>query len=133
MLGHVILCFCAFLIYCRDGKLLIGGGRSRYLHVWSLESQSLLRVIELPRKVTSVHQLDFLPCRFEVGSDKVSYNLHSFARVRYFTSRTPDNLESSEMAGRTVGEKFKVGEKVWEKLRNLHAYVKTQQQQQLLM
>jgi len=57
----------------RDGKLLIGGGRSRYLHIWSLDTQSLLRVVELPRKVTSVHQLEFLPTSFDAGSNKVCY------------------------------------------------------------
>ena len=61
------------LLCYRDGKLLVGGGRSRFLHVWSLDSQSLLRVIELPRKVTSVHQLDFLPGSFDAGSNKVCH------------------------------------------------------------
>jgi len=68
-----MLYFSERVICCRDGKLLVGGGRSRFLHVWSLDSQSLLRVIELPRKVTSVHQLDFLPTSFDAGSNKVSH------------------------------------------------------------
>ena len=65
------------LLHGRDGKLLVGGGRSRFLHVWSLDSQSLLRVIELPRKVTSVHQVDFLPGSFDAGSNKVCH-VHSY-------------------------------------------------------
>jgi len=56
----------------RDGKLLVGGGRSRLLYVWCLESQSLLRVIELPLKVTSIQQINFLPISFDARSNKVS-------------------------------------------------------------
>ena len=64
----------ADLVVCsRDGKLLIGGGRSRFLHVWSLDTQTLLRVIELPRKVTSVQLLEFLPSSFDAGSNKVCH------------------------------------------------------------
>ena len=65
----------------RDGKLLIGGGRSRYLHIWSLDTQSLLRVVELPRKVTSVHQLEFLPSSFDAGSNKVCHLLSCMSDI----------------------------------------------------
>jgi len=69
------------VLHGRDGKLLVGGGRSRFLHIWSLESQSLLRVIELPRKVTSVHQLDFLPDSFDAGSNKVRHSDVSLCEI----------------------------------------------------
>jgi len=40
--------------------------------VWSLHSRSLLHVVELPRKVVAIQQLDFLPDCFDAGSNKVS-------------------------------------------------------------
>ena len=56
----------------RDSRVLVAGGRSRFVHVWSLESKQLLRVVELPKKVTSVSQLEFLPDSFDAGSNQVS-------------------------------------------------------------
>jgi hypothetical protein len=58
-------------VLIRDGRVLVAGGRSRFIHVWSLESKQLLRVVELPRKVTSVQQLEFLPDSFDAGSNQV--------------------------------------------------------------
>ena len=40
--------------------------------MWSLHSRSLLHVVELPRKVVAIQQLDFLPDCFDAGSNKVS-------------------------------------------------------------
>ncbi|XP_071957436.1 TBC1 domain family member 31-like isoform X2 [Antedon mediterranea] len=54
-----------------DGRLLVAGGKSRFLHVWCLDTHSLMRVIELPTKVHVVKQLQFLPESFDGGSGQV--------------------------------------------------------------
>uniref|UniRef100_A0AAY5K489 TBC1 domain family member 31 n=1 Tax=Esox lucius TaxID=8010 RepID=A0AAY5K489_ESOLU len=51
----------------RDGKTLAAGGRSNLLHLWCLEARQLLRVIQMPPKVRTVRQLDFLPDSFDGG------------------------------------------------------------------
>ncbi|XP_033096364.1 TBC1 domain family member 31-like isoform X1 [Anneissia japonica] len=51
--------------------MLVAGGKSRFLHIWCLDTQSLLRVIELPTKVHVVKQLQFLPESFDGGSGQV--------------------------------------------------------------
>ena len=64
---------CVGLAAARDGRLLVGGGRSRFLHVWALETRSLLRVLELPcRTITAVTQLEFLPDAFDAGANQVT-------------------------------------------------------------
>ena len=62
--------------YIRDGRLLAGGGRSRFLHLWTLDTRNLLRIIELPKKVTTVKQLEFLPDSFDAGANQVSFILN---------------------------------------------------------
>lgn len=51
--------------------MLAAGGRSRYIHLWSLDTRRLLRIIEMPTKVTTVKQLEFLPDSFQDGFDQV--------------------------------------------------------------
>ena len=41
------------------------------LHVWSLESKKLMKILQLPAKVTSVKQLEFLPDSFDGGANQV--------------------------------------------------------------
>ncbi|KAL5021911.1 hypothetical protein ScPMuIL_001066 [Solemya velum] len=55
----------------RDGRMLVAGGRSRFIHVWSLDTQRLMQIVELPNKVTSVKQLQFLSDNFDGGSSQV--------------------------------------------------------------
>ncbi|KAK6174116.1 hypothetical protein SNE40_017453 [Patella caerulea] len=55
----------------RDGRILAAGGKSRYIHLWSLDTRRILRIIELPNKVTSVKQVEFLPDSFHTGVDQV--------------------------------------------------------------
>ena len=64
----------------QDGRLLVAGGRSSYLHVWSMESRQLLRVIQLPPKIRVVKQLVFLPDSFDGGSSEVSLRVGSCER-----------------------------------------------------
>lgn len=58
-------------LFARDGRLLVAGGRSRFIHVWSLDTQRLTQIVELPNKVTSVKQLQFLSDNFDGGSSQV--------------------------------------------------------------
>ena len=61
----------------RDGRILAAGGRSRFIHLWALDTRKLLRIVELPEKVTSVKQLLFLPDNFDGGASQVK----SYARI----------------------------------------------------
>lgn len=55
----------------QDGHVLVGGGRSNFLHVWAMESRQLLRIIQLPQYVRHVKQLIFLPNSYDGGSSEV--------------------------------------------------------------
>ncbi|XP_071092006.1 TBC1 domain family member 31-like [Haliotis cracherodii] len=55
----------------RDGRVLAAGGRSRFVHLWSLDTRRLLRIVELPTKVTSVKYMEFVPDNFQGGVDQV--------------------------------------------------------------
>jgi WD40 repeat protein len=57
----------------RDGRILAAGGRSRFIHLWDLDTHRLLRIVELPTKVTSVKQLSFLPDKFDAGQNQVCF------------------------------------------------------------
>lgn len=69
----------------QDGHVLVGGGRSNFLHVWAMESRQLLRIIQLPQYVRHVKQLIFLPNSYDGGSSEV--------RTRHLCllSPTPDS------------------------------------------
>lgn len=49
--------------------------RSHFLHIWTLESKKLLRIIDLPTKVRVVKHLEFLTDSFDGGSSQVMYIL----------------------------------------------------------
>ncbi|XP_035828505.1 TBC1 domain family member 31 isoform X2 [Aplysia californica] len=55
----------------RDGRYLVAGGRSRFLHLWSLDTRRLIRVIEMPSKVVAIRQLHFLQDKFQSGADQI--------------------------------------------------------------
>jgi hypothetical protein len=57
--------------YFRDGRILAAGGRSRFIHLWALDTRKLLRIVEMPEKVTSVKQVFFLPENFDGGASQV--------------------------------------------------------------
>ena len=50
---------------------MVAGGRSRHLHVWALDTKQMLRILQLPNKVASVKQLEFLPDSFDGGANQV--------------------------------------------------------------
>lgn len=72
--------FISVFVAFRDGRLLAAGGRSRFIHLWDLDTHRLLRIIELPVKVTTVKQLVFLPDNFDAGASQVKYN--SFLKIQ---------------------------------------------------
>uniref|UniRef100_A0A3B3R1C7 TBC1 domain family member 31 n=1 Tax=Paramormyrops kingsleyae TaxID=1676925 RepID=A0A3B3R1C7_9TELE len=55
----------------RDGRILAAGGRSSLLHLWCLDSQQLLRAVQMPSQVRTVRHLEFLPDSFDGGSSQV--------------------------------------------------------------
>ena len=58
----------------RDGRILAAGGRSRFIHLWALDTRKLLRIVEMPDKVTAIKQLVFLPENFDGGASQVMYS-----------------------------------------------------------
>ncbi|KAM6968049.1 TBC1 domain family member 31 [Aplochiton taeniatus] len=63
------ICYKAFTV-TRDGKTLAAGGRSNLLHLWCLDGRQLLRVVQMPPKVRTVRQLDFLSDSFDGGASQ---------------------------------------------------------------
>ncbi|XP_062347422.1 TBC1 domain family member 31 isoform X5 [Cinclus cinclus] len=55
----------------RDGQILVAGGKSNHLHLWSLELKQLIRIIQMPEKVRAVRHLEFLPDSFDGGSNQL--------------------------------------------------------------
>ncbi|NXU58620.1 TBC31 protein, partial [Turnix velox] len=55
----------------RDGRVFVAGGKSNQLHLWSLESRKLIRIIQMPAKIRAVRHLEFLPDSFDGGSNQV--------------------------------------------------------------
>ncbi|WAR11356.1 TBC31-like protein [Mya arenaria] len=55
----------------KDGRILAAGGRSRFVHLFALDTRKLLRIVEMPEKVTAVKQLIFLPENFDGGASQV--------------------------------------------------------------
>ncbi|XP_038069604.1 TBC1 domain family member 31-like [Patiria miniata] len=72
----------------RDGRLLVAGGKSRFLHVWALDTRHLLRVIEMPTKVHVVKQVEFLPESFDGGSSQVVGALSQDGIMRFINVTT---------------------------------------------
>ena len=59
----------------RDGRILAAAGRSRFIHLWALDTRKLLRIVELPEKVTSIKQVLFLPDNFDGGASQVGSSI----------------------------------------------------------
>ncbi|KAH3775121.1 hypothetical protein DPMN_176518, partial [Dreissena polymorpha] len=55
----------------KDGRILAAGGKSRFIHLWALDTRKLLRIVEMPDKVTSIKQLLFLSENFDEGASQV--------------------------------------------------------------
>ncbi|KAG9328168.1 hypothetical protein JZ751_016158 [Albula glossodonta] len=72
----------------RDGRTLAAGGRSNLLHLWSLESRKLLRIVQMPPKVRTVRQLEFLPDSFDGGSSQTLGVLSQDGIMRFIDIQT---------------------------------------------
>ncbi|KAF7226326.1 TBC1 domain family member 31 [Nothobranchius furzeri] len=72
----------------RDGKSLAAGGRSNLLHMWSLDSQQLVRVIQMPSQVRTVRQLEFLPGSFDGGASQILGVLSQDGVMRFINIHT---------------------------------------------
>ncbi|PWA32361.1 hypothetical protein CCH79_00012071 [Gambusia affinis] len=72
----------------RDGKSLATGGRSNLLHLWCLESQQLVRVIQMPSQVRTVRQLEFLPESFDCGANQTLGVLSQDGVMRFINIHT---------------------------------------------
>ncbi|XP_075681875.1 TBC1 domain family member 31 [Rhinoderma darwinii] len=72
----------------RDGRMLAAGGKSNNLHLWCLSSKQLFRIIQMPSKVRSVRQLEFLPDNFDGGSSQVLGVLSQDGIMRFINIQT---------------------------------------------
>ncbi|XP_018122050.1 TBC1 domain family member 31 isoform X1 [Xenopus laevis] len=72
----------------RDGRMLAAGGKSKNLHLWCLDSKQLFRIIQMPAKVRSVQQLEFLPDNFDGGSSQILGVLSQDGIMRFINIQT---------------------------------------------
>lgn len=72
----------------RDGKSLAAGGRSNLLHLWCLDSQQLVKVIQMPTQVRTVRQLEFLPESFDGGASQTLGVLSQDGVMRFINIHT---------------------------------------------
>ncbi|KAE8599593.1 hypothetical protein XENTR_v10017246 [Xenopus tropicalis] len=72
----------------RDGRMLAAGGKSNNLHLWCLDSKQLFRIIQMPTKVRSVQQLEFLPENFDGGSSQILGVLSQDGIMRFINIQT---------------------------------------------
>ncbi|XP_056142116.1 TBC1 domain family member 31 [Lampris incognitus] len=81
------ICYKAFAV-TRDGKSLAAAGRSNLLHLWCLESKQLVKVIQMPAKVRTVRQLEFLPDSFDGGASQILGVLSQEGMMRFISIHT---------------------------------------------
>lgn len=72
---YINTAYADFFFFISDGKSLVAGGRSNLIHLWCLDSQQLVRVIQMPTQVRTVRQLEFLPDSFDRGASQVQQDL----------------------------------------------------------
>ncbi|KAI4905719.1 hypothetical protein NFI96_013077 [Prochilodus magdalenae] len=76
----------------QDGKTLAAGGRSNLIHLYCLDSQQLFRIIQMPPKVRTVRQIDFLPDSFDGGSSQILGVLSQDGIMRFINIQTCKQL-----------------------------------------
>ncbi|BFZ13052.1 hypothetical protein BsWGS_16091 [Bradybaena similaris] len=54
-----------------DSQHLVAAGKSRLLHLWHLDTQRLVRAIEMPMHVKTVKQVEFVPYMSSQGVDQM--------------------------------------------------------------
>ncbi|XP_007898739.1 TBC1 domain family member 31 [Callorhinchus milii] len=72
----------------RDGRVLVAGGKSNFLHVWCLVTRRLQRIIQMPPKVRAVRHLEFLPDSFDGGLSQVIGVLSQDGIMRFINVET---------------------------------------------
>ncbi|XP_059501925.1 TBC1 domain family member 31 isoform X2 [Stegostoma tigrinum] len=72
----------------RDGRALVAGGKSNFLHLWCLNARQLQRIIQMPPKVRSIRHLEFLPDSFDGGSSQVIGVLSQDGIMRFINIQT---------------------------------------------
>ncbi|CAL1535275.1 unnamed protein product [Lymnaea stagnalis] len=70
----------------RDARYLIAGGKSRFLYLWSLDTRQLIRVIEMPNKVASIKQMEFLQDSYQNGVNQILGVLSQDGIMRYINT-----------------------------------------------
>jgi hypothetical protein len=56
----------------RNGKIMVIGGHSPVLAVFCLDTWIVKRVMKLPKDVSGVQHIEFVPQPFDAGANKVS-------------------------------------------------------------
>ncbi|XP_028673462.2 TBC1 domain family member 31 [Erpetoichthys calabaricus] len=72
----------------RDGRMLVAGGKSNFLHLWCLDNKQLLRIIQMPPKVRTVRHVEFLPDPFDGGSSQILGCLSQDGIMRFINIQT---------------------------------------------
>ncbi|GCC23790.1 TBC1 domain family member 31 isoform X1 [Chiloscyllium punctatum] len=72
----------------RDGRTLVAGGKSNFLHLWCLNARQLQRIIQMPPKVRTIRHLEFLPDSFDGGSSQVIGVLSQDGIMRFINIQT---------------------------------------------
>ncbi|TSL82466.1 TBC1 domain family member 31 [Bagarius yarrelli] len=76
----------------QDGKTLAAAGRSNLIHLWSLDSRELLRILQMPQEVRTVRHLVFLPDSFDRGSSQILGVLSQDGLMRFINIQTCKQL-----------------------------------------
>ena len=71
-----------------DSRLLISGGKSRFLHLWNLDSRQLIQVIELPIKIKEVKNLAFITDKIAASQNQLLAFLSQDGIIRFINLQT---------------------------------------------
>lgn len=55
----------------KNGKTLVAAGKSSILHVYSLETLRIIRIVQMPEYISAVKDISFLPENFDNGANKI--------------------------------------------------------------
>ncbi|XP_062521814.1 TBC1 domain family member 31-like isoform X2 [Corticium candelabrum] len=67
----------------QDGRTLATAGKSQFIYVWALDTRKLIRIVQMPKAVTQVREMEFLFDSFSGGANQVLAALASHGVV-YF-------------------------------------------------
>eukprot|EP00794_Sanderia_malayensis_P018697 gene18697-20585_t len=72
----------------QDSRTLIAAGRSQFLHVWNLDSQHLIRIIQLPSKIREVKRIQFVNDAISVDGTQILAVLAQDGILRFIDINT---------------------------------------------